>query len=121
MFQSIKDILKPLVPEKYRADIKIFFKRFQHFGSEFYCPVCQSNVNHLQKLGYDFPVNHEKQIIGGGPRKAMCPVCGSSDRERLLYLFLEQKTNLLYKKTKLLHLAPERNLKGIISKKKNID
>lgn len=121
MRQSIKDILKPLVPEKYRADIKIFFKRFQHFGSEFYCPACQSNVDHLQELGYDFPVNREKQIIGGGTRKAMCPVCGSSDRERLLYLFLEQKTNLFYEKTKLLHLAPERNLKRIISKKKNID
>ena len=121
MLQTFKNILKLIVPEQYRADIKIFFKRFRYFGHFFYCPVCKSNVSHLQPLGYDIPVNHEKQIIGGGPRNAMCPVCGSSDRERLLYLFIGQKTNLFSKKTKLLHLAPERNLKRIFSKKKNID
>ena len=121
MIKSIKDIFKPLIPKSYHADIKIFFKRFRYFGSAFHCPVCNSSVRHLQPLGYDFPVNREKQIIGGGPRNAMCPVCGSSDRERLLFLFLKQKTNLFSHKTKLLHLAPERNLKRIISKRKNID
>lgn len=120
MIQFIKSLLKPLIPETYRADIKIFLKRFRYFGSTFYCPVCKSSVNHLQALGYDLPVNREKQIIGGGPRNAMCPVCGSSDRERLLYLFIKQKTTLFTEKTKLLHLAPERNLKRIISKHKNI-
>jgi len=120
MIQFLKNILKPIIPEAYRADIKIFLKRFRYFGSAFYCPVCKSSVNQLQALGYDFSVNREKQIIGGGPRNAMCPVCGSSDRERLLFLFLKQKTSLFTDNTKLLHLAPERNLKRIISKHNNI-
>jgi SAM-dependent methyltransferase len=72
-------------------------------------------------VGYDLPVILEKQITGSGLRNAMCPVCGSSDRIRLLYLFLKTKTNLFIQPIKLLHLAPEKPLMDIFFKQRNID
>lgn len=75
----------------------------------------------MHPLGYDLPVIIEKQIVGSGLRNVMCPVCGSSDRVRLLYLFLRNKTNLFTQPLKLLHLAPEKPLMDILVKQKNID
>jgi SAM-dependent methyltransferase len=75
----------------------------------------------MKPLGYDLPVILEKQIVGSGLRNSMCPVCGSSDRVRLLYLFLRNKTNLFKEPVKLLHLAPEKPLMNIFVKQNNID
>lgn len=75
----------------------------------------------MHPLGYDLPVILEKQIVGSGLRNVMCPVCGSSDRVRLLYLFLKSKTSLFTESVKLLHLAPEKPLSDIFIKHKNID
>jgi len=44
---------------------------------------------------------------------ARCPVCGSLDRDRLLYLYLLHKTSTFLKPVKLLHVAPERPLERI--------
>ena len=99
-----------------RAILRLFY-----FGQAYHCPVCHSNVRLLKSLGYDLPVIFEKQIVGSGLRNAMCPVCGSSDRVRLLYLFLKVRTELFTEPTKLLHIAPEKPLSDIIIKHKNID
>jgi len=50
--------------------------------------------------------------LGGGYRYALCPRCHSTDRERLIYWYIVNKTNILYsqKTIKLLHIAPEKNL-----------
>ena len=92
-----------------------------YFGQAYHCPVCHSNVRLLKPLGYDLPVILEKQIVGSGLRNAMCPVCGSSDRVRLLYLLPKEKTNLFTEPVKLLHIAPEKPLSDILIKHKNID
>ena len=59
------------------------------------CPCC----------GGRFPT-----FIPGGVRlrpKAQCPRCGSLERHRLLWLYLEEKTNLFSARPKILHFAPE--------------
>jgi SAM-dependent methyltransferase len=38
---------------------------------------------------------------------AMCPACGSLERHRLLWLWLERRTDLFRVTARLLHLAPE--------------
>lgn len=68
----------------------------------------------------DLPVIREKNIIGAGQRTTMCPVCESSDRIRLLYLFLQENTNLFKQHLHLLHFAPEPALQTIIKQQKNI-
>jgi SAM-dependent methyltransferase len=119
--QTINAIIKGIVPQKLRPAVKRTALRIFYFGHAFHCPVCRSNVRLLKPLGYDLPVIVTKQIIGSGLRNAMCPVCSSSDRVRLLYLFLKNKTKLFIEDIKLLHLAPEKPLMNLFIKQKNID
>lgn len=117
----VKDILKPIIPVKFRPLIKRIVLRLLYFGNAHYCPVCESRIRRWKPLGYDLPVIREKQITGSGLRNVMCPVCGSSDRVRLLYLFLKSRTRLFTDKIRLLHVAPEDQLKDILSRLQNID
>jgi len=118
---EIKELLKKVIPEEYRPVVKHFFRRIFYFGFKYICPLCHSSVRCLFPLGLNLPVLNEKKIIGGGYRLAMCPVCGSSDRERLLYLFLHQRTNIFSENIRLLHIAPEKNLKRIFANCRNIN
>ena len=54
-------------------------------------------------------------IIGGGYRdQATCPICGSTERERLVHLFIRHRTDLLQRPARLLHVAPEPQLGRIL-------
>jgi len=118
---SIKEFVKRIIPLQYHSILKRTLSRIWCFGKAYHCPVCNSNVRLLKPLGYDLPVILEKQIVGSGLRNAMCPVCGSSDRIRLLYLFLKHKTNLFSDQIKLLHIAPEDSLRDIFMQMPNLD
>jgi SAM-dependent methyltransferase len=64
----------------------------------------------------------EKKVVGGGPRDHdLCPRCNASDRERLVYLYLVNKTKIFDDKVRLLHVAPEEKLGKVLSDKGNID
>ena len=87
-----------LTPERYRENLKkIIFK-----GEKRFCPVCDSRIRKFYT--YFFPPH-----IKIGPRPdAVCPVCGSIERERLLWLYLEEYTNFFKSpRKKILHIAPE--------------
>jgi SAM-dependent methyltransferase len=72
--------------------------------------------------GLNVPVLREKKVVGGGYRQnALCPVCGSFDRERLLYLYLSQKTDIFKNAQTLLHIAPEEQLTNILCTKTHLD
>ncbi|WP_312330333.1 class I SAM-dependent methyltransferase [Sphingobacterium sp.] len=50
-------------------------------------------------------------IVGGGRRDCLCPLCRSTDRERLVYLYLNDETDAFSNShLDILHVAPERNL-----------
>lgn len=73
--------------------------RLWHLGTARYCPLCNSHLRHL--LPHGFTLRSD----------ARCPVCGSLERHRLLWLFLQQYTDLFAGTPKrLLHIAPERAL-----------
>jgi SAM-dependent methyltransferase len=62
------------------------------------------------------------EIVGSGYREnARCPICGSFDRERLIYLYLLNKTDIFKKPNRLLHIAPENKLKERLQSEVNID
>jgi predicted SAM-dependent methyltransferase len=70
----------------------------------------------------DLPILKEKNVVGGGYRlNGHCPRCYSSDRERLIYLYLKNKTKLFYENLKVLHVAPEKNLQKVLKVRANID
>lgn len=117
---KVNAIIKQFIPGPWRDGVKRAALKFKYYGHQYYCPVCDAHTRKQKPLGLDLPVIREKQIIGGGYRMALCPVCNSSDRIRLLFLFLKLKTTLFREPTKLLHFAPEPALQKLFEKKENI-
>jgi len=117
---SLFEKLKRNISKDYRRKIKGLVYPVRYYGNRYYCPLCKSRTRLQLPLGYDFDVIREKKIIGAGVRTALCPVCNSSDRIRLLYLFLTKHTRLFSESTSLLHFAPEPSLEHIIRKHKHI-
>jgi len=121
---SIKTLVKFMIPETQRVKLRRYINKIRFFGFRYKCPICGSNLRKLNPYGLRFPVLSEKNVIGGGYRlNAECPVCYSTDRERLLYLYLLNKTNFFSEKAKILHVAPESGLTCILSSinKRNFD
>lgn len=60
-------------------------------------------------IGLDIPVLDEKQVVGAGVRPGGCYNCGSTDRDRLIYIYLKEKFKIfdLGKDKSILHIAPE--------------
>jgi len=93
-----------------------------YFGHRYKCPFCKSKLRTLLPFGLDNPVLKEKKVVGGGYRlNACCPVCKSFDRERLLYLYLLNKTDIFSKSQALLHVAPEPRLSDVLRGQSTID
>ena len=120
--EKIKVFLRTIVPAKFRPRLRKIYTRTYYFGFKYKCPLCHSFLRTFRPYGLNLPVLKQKQVIGGGQReKAVCPVCGSLDRERLLYLYLLLKTDIFQKPKKLLHVAPEKRLSEIIGRQPTIE
>ena len=91
-------------------------------GTDYYCPYCENSFSKFLPGGIDIPVLKENEVIGGGYRDNMlCPRCFSVDRDRLIYLFLKEKTNLFSAPLKVLHIAPEGCLRALLMSLPNIE
>lgn len=68
---------------------------FFYTGRRYRCPCCGGHFRKLKPFGIT-------------PRSnALCPRCGSLERHRLLWLYLNDRTNLFAEQLRLLHFAPE--------------
>ncbi len=109
-------------PRSGNRRLKTLVRKLRFFGRRYHCPLCASNLRKLRPYGFDFPVLTEKRVVGGGYRlQAQCPVCKSTDRERLLYLYLARETDLFERPVKLLHVAPEPALSACLRATPGID
>ncbi len=111
----LKSIIRSIVPYKtgiWLREQKQKAQAIMHKGNEYHCPFCNHSFKSLLPAGSDIPVLKEKDVIGAGYREnALCPRCYSTDRDRLLYMVLKAKPELLAKGTTILHIAPEKSLK----------
>src|SRR6476659_8287551 len=84
--------------------VAIFYK-----GNAVECPVC---LSHFRKfLPY-----------GRIPRaNALCPNCLALERHRLMYLYLQKRTNFFHDPLKVLHVAPEHCFIDRFEAMKNLD
>jgi SAM-dependent methyltransferase len=111
----MKDIISWVlrhVPRKY-------LQLVSHFGvkvlSVFYsgkgveCSVCGSEFRKFLPYGRS------------GRDNALCPNCLALERHRLMYLYLQRKTNFFKDDLKLLHVAPEYCFIDRFEKMKNLD
>jgi len=104
---SARSVLKRFIPKKYRPKLKRWYKLVLYGGSRYSCPYC----------GLSF----RRFLMCGARKNAQCPVCGSLERHRLLWFYLKDKTDLLSKKNKILHFAPERFISSWLLSSPNID
>ena len=121
MKKIIPKRIRPLLVETYIRFTGLTYRIYRLIymfiwrGSKYTCPFCGHSFHKFLPIGFKFKVLKEKKIVGGGYRKnAICPFCSSSDRERLVYIFLKSN-NLLKPRMRIFHVAPERNLQKKIS------
>lgn len=102
-----KLLLGPIFPVA--NEIRLFFKRFQYAGDNVVCPCCKSTFREFSPFG-----NFKR-------KNSWCLKCQSLERDRLLWMYYENKTTLYKQPTKLLHIAPEIIFFRHFKKQKNID
>lgn len=122
----MKTLIKKFVPyELYSAiqDFVNYFRSFRYMGSEYRCPMCNTSFRRFLPTGLRHEVIQNSGIVGAGYRSnAVCPRCLSSDRERLVYLYLRTRKPYVFTNTlRVLHVAPEKSLANIFSRQKNIE
>lgn len=118
----MKSAIKKMIPFGLGKKIRGVYQRILNLayaGSNFTCPYCKNTFRKMLAGGSGHQVNIDKDIIGSGRREnCVCPRCYSTDRDRLLYLYLKEHTSILEKECSLLHIAPESSLKAFL---KNFD
>lgn len=85
-------------------------------ATKFSCPVCGADPGYLVDIGWHTDVVVRKRVVGAGIRLAGCRDCGSTDRERLVYLYLRDHLRLFREmpRFRILHIAPERLLYDLL-------
>ena len=86
------------------------FTRLYYKGSKYECPVCKGKYRKFLPYGY---VNVRNN--------AMCPGCLALERHRLMWLYLNEKTNFFSDNLKVLHVAPEQCFHGKFRKYTNLE
>jgi len=92
-----------------RCNVANFFfrQRNKRGNKRVECPCCKFQ-------GYDF--YHQDTITFWMP-SVTCPKCGSHERQRMLYLFLEREDPGFFERGgKMLHLAPEKSVRDLIDR-----
>tara|TARA_Y100001978_G_C23621977_1_gene398953 strand:+ start:86 stop:892 length:807 start_codon:yes stop_codon:yes gene_type:complete len=120
----MKSIIKKIIPFSLGKKLRGIYQRFlgiYYFGKRFTCPYCGNTFRKMLPGGSTLPKNAEMRIIGGGRRNnCVCPRCYATDRDRLIYLYLNQHSDFLEKELKVLHVAPSGSLKAFIKRQSNI-
>ena len=101
------------VPRPYLLKISLFASKFTsvfYHGSNFYCPCCKGHFRKFLPYGR---INPRYNVL--------CPGCFSLERHRLIWLYLENKTNLFSDKLRLLHFAPEQCFISQFKSMNNLD
>lgn len=87
------------VPRKYLqrvAGLGLKILGLFYSGTNVTCPICTKSFREFLPYGR----------IKSRPN-ALCPSCMSLERHRLIWLYLEQRTNFFKEKLDILHVAPE--------------
>jgi len=86
-------------------------------GGPHRCCICSSQVSRFlpYRGGHRSAITRELDVVGSDVVNFSCPVCGSTDRERHLFLYLDH-TDIWTKMRDavVLHIAPERHLRARI-------
>lgn len=87
-----------IFPKKYHLKLREIYYQARgilYRGDQMFCPSCSRHFRTFLAAG----TNHRSNV--------MCPGCSSRERQRLLALYLENRTNFFQQQLRVLHFAPE--------------
>jgi SAM-dependent methyltransferase len=97
-------------------------RAFAYAGDQYECPYCNGKFSQFLSYGNPKSRFQRDDVVPGVYREnVLCPACDSLERERLIKLYLERKTDILNRKTKALHVAPERKLEEFLSSQPHVE
>jgi predicted SAM-dependent methyltransferase/rubredoxin len=122
----IKTYFKKLIPAEVRKlrhttyeRITYYPRLFTQLGNRFECPICHWKFRELG--GRSLPeYKNGKVVFDQRPLTVMCPRCEANDRERHLFLYITAETDILQKGGRVLHAAPEPNLRRLFERNPKI-
>ena len=97
----LKRVLLRLMPGPHRHRLLGAVRGALHRGDLVECPCCEASFSRF--------------LPHRGRERAKCPGCGSLERHRVLWLFLERETELFERPGAMLHIAPEYALQRRLS------
>ncbi|MEK6246567.1 MAG: methyltransferase domain-containing protein [Planctomycetales bacterium] len=103
----LRGMLLAILPRAiHPALTRLYFKIRSPFylGSKVHCPCCDRTFRKFARF----------------EQSMQCPRCGSLERQRLLWIYLNSETDLFQRPLKLLHFAPEAELKPRFIRCENI-
>ena len=101
MIKSIIRLLLKIFPRPVLIRLSLLINRIValfYMGNKVECPVCHNTFRKFLPYGYTKKTGRDN---------ALCPRCLSLERHRLMYLYLQKKTNFFTENLKVLHIAPE--------------
>ncbi len=111
--RRLKRVVKSLVEWNLLVKLRSIWFRLRapfYSGRNVLCPCC----------GRTF-----RKFLTAGVRRirsnARCPRCGSWERQRMLWLFLKQRTNIFSNRARILHVAPEHVLSKEFARMEHLD
>lgn len=107
----LKTAAKNLLGHERARKINQFVRRVANVGLARRCPCCEASVRRFLPFG-----------VGRRREEAQCPICGSLERHRLIWLYVTQRTDFFDgKRKKVLHIAPEPQLSRLFKSPEYID
>jgi len=103
--------LQSLIPPRQQLPARLLFFRARSLffrGDAVHCPCCGGSSSRFLD-------------VGSPSRRAACPRCNSLERQRLLYLYLRERTSLFKDRLRVLHVAPEDCLQPQLARRANLD
>ena len=102
--------------------IKKYLKQVYFWGWRYRCVICDSQLRKWHWHGEDSDVHRTHQMVGSGRRETACPHCHSIDRERLIYLYLQNHCKKMeWSNMRVLHIAPENVLQEWIKQQRPLE
>jgi len=92
----IKTFIKKIIPKKYHSEISFVYNYLRSlflFDFKYKCNFCNGRFRKFLPTGLK---NDIALSLIRGYRYFLCPRCHSSDRERLVYWYIINKTNILH-------------------------
>lgn len=109
---KIESLIKHTIPEKHQHVLGCYKRRLTYplfYGKRFVCPICGGHFRKFLKFGYN-------------PRpNAQCPRCGSVERHRLLWLYLNNRTDFFTASLQVLDISPRDFLQREFRARPNLD